>query len=251
MNIKTSNWLFGIMMIMIVIISFLSASCEKDNLKVSAPYAITDIDGNVYHSVIIGNQEWMVENLAVTHLNDGTEIKLLSSDNEWVSSTYPSYCWYDNTVNTDNKHGLLYNFYTVNTGKLAPNGWHIPSDEEWKELEMFIGMSEQDADQRFWRGAGLSVLLASRDWFDLPYGECDQYGFSGLPAGGRNGYSGGFADGAIWWSTTECDIFIDPNEPWLCGAWIREITNNDKEFRIGRNVGIFQTGLSVRCIKNK
>jgi len=237
--------------VFLFIFSLFLFGCEKDN-KLSVSNDITDFDGNIYHSVVIGNQEWMVENLSTTHLNDGTDIKLISSDNEWMYSTYPSYCWPSNTVNTDNKHGLLYNYYAVKTGKLAPKGWHIPSDEEWKELEMYIGMPKQEVDQRFWRGMGMAIYLISLDWPGVPFyhGECDQYGFSALPAGGRNGFSGSFTMGAIWWSSTESELYFDSTDPWLYGSWVREITGDD-EYRIGRSVGVFQTGLSIRCIKNK
>jgi len=238
MNTKTSNWLFGIM---IIGISFLLTSCEKDNLKVEAPSEITDIDGNVYHSVIIGDQEWMVENLKTTRFNDGKIIKLISSNEEWKNETEPSYCWYNNIVDTDGDNGLLYNFYCVSSDKLAPKGWHIPSDEEWKELELFIGIDKQVVDMEGWRANGYSVILSSIYWCGLPYGTCDRYGFSALPSGGRNGYYGDFIYGAYWWTSTQYDTSL---------SWMRAM-NDDGEFRIGRARTIMSTGLSVRCIKNK
>ena len=238
MNIKTSNWLFGIMMIVIIVISFLFTSCEKDSISTSNE--IVDFDGNVYHSVIIGDQEWLVENLMTTHFNNGSDIKLIIDDNEWVSNTMPGYCWRNN-IKTDESSSVIYNFYCVNTGKLAPKGWHIPSDEEWKELEVFIGMSEQDVDQQYWRGTGLSIFLESMKWFGLPYGTGDIYGFSALPSGGRNGYSGRFIDGAYWWTSTPYDDNF---------TWGREI-NSDDEFKICRSKQINQSGFTVRCVRNK
>ncbi len=243
MSVKQSNWLFGIIMVIIIIISFTFASCQKinDNLTISDPNVIMDIDSNIYHSVIIGNQEWMVENLKVTHFNDGTNIKLISSDEEWKNETEPCYCWHNNIVNVDGADGLIYNFYAVQTNKLAPKGWHIPSDDEWKELELFIGIDQQVVDRQGWRANGYSVVLAATGWYQLPYGTCDLYGFSALPSGGRNGYSGGFFDGAYWWTSTQYDD---------SSSWIRGMVNDD-EFRISRITAINPTGLSIRCVKNK
>src|ERR1035441_4507351 len=92
---------------------------------------VTDIDGNVYQTVKIGNQIWTVENLRVTRFNDGTAIPLDTSTATWDSIwnnglTIPAYCYYNNMTNTDSikKWGALYNWYAVNTGKLAPKGWH-------------------------------------------------------------------------------------------------------------------------------
>jgi len=223
---------------LIISLSLFLFSCEKDNPTISNK--IVDFDGNVYHSVIIGNQEWMVENLMTTHFNDGSDIKLITDDNEWKSSTVPSYCWYNNIIKLNTDNSALYNFYCVITGKLAPYGWHIPSDEEWKELELFIGMSEQEVDQEFWRG-NEAMFLISRDWIGLPYGQCNQYGFSALPDGARNGYDAGFPYGAAWWTSTPYDDQF---------AWMREINGND-DFKIARWKGINQCGLTVRCIKNK
>jgi hypothetical protein len=102
---------------------------------------INDIEGNTYHSVEIGNQVWMVENLKTTKYNDGTSIPLVNNGLTWKSLTTPAYCRYNNdAINNKVTYGALYNWYTVNTGKLCPKSWHVPTDSEWKLLEINIMM---------------------------------------------------------------------------------------------------------------
>ncbi len=153
------------------------SGCTKDNLTVDNPTQIMDIDGNIYHSVIIGDQEWLVENLKVTQLNDGTELKYVSSGTDWIVDKSPSYCWYDNIVDLESNNGLLYNFYSVNTGKLAPSGWRVASDDDWKTLELFIGMTEQEVDMKTWRGEGMSTVLKASDKWKVLGGNGDYYVF--------------------------------------------------------------------------
>jgi uncharacterized protein (TIGR02145 family) len=204
---------------------------------------ISDIDGNQYHSIILGTQEWMVENLKVTHFNDGSGIELITSDLEWKTSKNPSYCWYYNIVPEEGDNGALYNFYTVNTGKLCPTGWHVPSDGEWKTFEIFLGMSQSETDMINWRGEGISTLLKAADGWYVLNGIQDRYGYKALPSGNRQGITGGFEDynnGASWWSST---MYDDIN------AWFRGIGKD--ETTIYRGNLIYQNGFSVRCIKDK
>jgi hypothetical protein len=138
-----------------------------------------DIEGNKYQTIKIGNQEWMAENLKVTKYNDGSDIPLVTDGNEWAALATPAYCYYNNTTNTDSikKWGALYNWYTVNTKKLAPIGWHIPTDAEWNILKSYL------------------IAVA------------DVSGFSALLGGYRN-TGGRFlsqSDCGSWWSATEND----------------------------------------------
>ena len=107
---------------------------------VTATPNVVDIDGNVYHTVTIGTQVWMVENLKTTKYNDGTAIPLVTDNTAWGALTTPGYCWYNNDSATyKNTYGALYNWYAVNTGKLAPTGWHVPTDSEWTVLTTYLG----------------------------------------------------------------------------------------------------------------
>jgi uncharacterized protein (TIGR02145 family) len=103
----------------------------------------SDIDGNVYTTVMIGTQEWIIENLRTTKYNDGTPIPLDTFDVTWHDELTPKYCYYNNTTNVDSikKFGALYNFYVVNPEnpkKIAPAGWHVPRDTEWTVLEKYL-----------------------------------------------------------------------------------------------------------------
>ena len=101
----------------------------------TSPPNVTDINGNVYHTVMIGNQVWMVENLKTTKYKDGTAIPNVTDNNAWSALSTPAYCWYNNDAATyKSTYGALYNWYAVNTGKLAPAGWHVATDAEWTKL---------------------------------------------------------------------------------------------------------------------
>ena len=119
----------------LILLCLAFATCKKDK---GMP-TVTDIDGNVYHTVKIGTQTWMVENLKTTHYNDNTPITPITDNTAWKNAIAPGYCWYDNDIANKTPYGALYNWYTVNTGKLAPKGWHIPSTTEWQTLISYLG----------------------------------------------------------------------------------------------------------------
>ncbi|MFC0877849.1 fibrobacter succinogenes major paralogous domain-containing protein [Saccharicrinis sp. FJH2] len=220
--------------LMIILIGFFIVSCEKDNDN----NIVTDPDGNVYKTVTIGAQIWMTENLRTTTYNDGTSIPLVTYANEWSLLSTPAYCWYDNDRSSAaSGYGALYNWYTVETGKLCPSGWHVPSDEEWRVLEDYI--TEQGYD-----GTEGAVLKATSGWKRDENGT-DNYGFSALPAGGRS-YDGGafhpLGYFSFWWSSTEDD-------------------NNANYYRLGydyiynydgmkQESGNKAYGFSVRCLRD-
>jgi uncharacterized protein (TIGR02145 family) len=117
----------------------LTNSCKKDS-KNDTPSIVTDKDGNVYHTITIGTQVWMVENLKTTKYNDGTDIPLVKDSATWANLTTPGYCWlYNDQTTYINTTGALYNWYAVNTGKLAPIGWHVPSDSDFIALTKYLG----------------------------------------------------------------------------------------------------------------
>jgi uncharacterized protein (TIGR02145 family) len=107
--------------------------------QLSFTTAVTDKDGNVYHTVTIGTQTWMVENLKTTKYNDGTAIPFITDNSAWANLTTPGYCWYNNDSTTyKNMYGALYNWYAVSTGNLAPKGWHVATDAEWTTLQNYL-----------------------------------------------------------------------------------------------------------------
>jgi len=101
---------------------------------------VTDIDGNVYRTVQIGNQVWMAENLKTTKYPDGTSISYPGADNTaWQNNTTGAYAWYNNDISWKDSYGALYNWHAVNSDKgLCPPGWHVPSDAEWTQLVDYV-----------------------------------------------------------------------------------------------------------------
>ncbi len=194
----------------------------------------TDNDGNTYAAVQIGDQVWMAENLRTTTYNDGTSIPLVTSNSSWKDRTTPAYCWQGNDQSTAvaNGYGALYSWYTVETEKLCPSGWHVPSDEEWTVLEDYI--TEQGYD-----GKEGTVLKATSGW---KYGKgTDNYGFSALPGSCRYSTGAFYHTGynSYLWSSTE---FNSSN------AYYRYISyNNANMTRSGYNKS---GGYSVRCIRD-
>ncbi len=118
-------------------------SSAKTNLAVSVVDnftngTLTDIDGNTYKTIQIGDQEWMAENLKTVTLNDGTAIENITDQTQWEEIYTPAYCWYDNDLSNKDDLGALYNSYTIETEKLCPAGWHVPVDDEWNDLFKYL-----------------------------------------------------------------------------------------------------------------
>jgi uncharacterized protein (TIGR02145 family) len=106
---------------------------------------VSDVDGNTYQTIQIGTQIWMAENLKTTKYNDETSIPNVTDATEWLNLTTPGYCWYNNDAATyKTPYGAMYNWYAVNTGKLCPAGWHVPSEPEFYVLDDYLG-SEGDS----------------------------------------------------------------------------------------------------------
>ncbi len=122
---------------------------------------VKDIDGNSYKTVKIGEQIWMAENLKVTQYRNGDPIPNLTDENDWENTEQGAYCNYDNNEDNVETYGRLYNWYAVDDKRgLAPNGWHIPTDDEIKELEMYLGLSQSETDNITSRGTNEGSKLA-------------------------------------------------------------------------------------------
>lgn len=199
---------------------------------------VTDIDGNTYKSIIIGNQEWIAENLKVTTYNDGSSIPNVANSSQWNSLYSGAYRYYkDDKTTYASLYGAYYNWYAVNTGKLCPTGWHVPSDSEWMELIDFL--------QTDGHGGNEAVAIKSTTgWLiynGLDGNGTDDYGFNAVGGGSVAG-SGNF-DGekyyAYWWSSTFYDSYT---------AWSTNVTFSTKI--IQRSNLTKQFGYSVRCLKD-
>lgn len=106
--------------------------------SVSKSQTLTDLDGNTYKTVVIGNQEWTVENWQSTKYNDGTPIPIIADNTQWGKDIRGAMCYYDNDVKNKYIYGGLYNYMAVKTGKIAPEGWRVPSNEDWSKLRNYL-----------------------------------------------------------------------------------------------------------------
>lgn len=197
---------------------------------------VTDMDGNVYHTVTIGTQVWMKENLKTTKFNDGTSIPFVTENSSWVSLFTPGYCWYNNEVANKNIYGALYNWHAVNTGKICPKGWHVPTDAEWTTLTTFLG-GEIVA-------GGKLKETGTTHWnpfLDPEPVTTNETGFTALPGGLRltDGKYYNIGDLGFWWSSTDDDTTT---------AWIRAI----RHWLSGtiRSSTAKENGFSVRCLRD-
>lgn len=206
---------------------------------------VYDIDGNEYHTVTIGEQIWMVENLKVTHFRNGDPIPIITSESEWASLVSPACCGYANSDSLVEIYGLLYNWSAVSdTHNLAPQGWHVPTDEEWKQLELFLGMDTVEVDWSGQRGADQGGQLKEtglQHWNDYNMDATNSSRFTALPGGYRFFYGtfNNLGNLGTWWTETESDS---------TKAWSRILSNSYS--------GIFRAdypknyGFSVRCVKD-
>jgi uncharacterized protein (TIGR02145 family) len=206
---------------------------------------VTDIDGNVYRTVKIGGQWWMAENLKVTHYRNGDTIPNVTYVGSWGSVGIGAYCNYDNDENLADTYGRLYNWFAVADGRnIAPTGWHVPSADEWKQMQVFLGISQAGLDTSGWLGTvegGKLKEAGTGHWLSPNTGATDEIGFSALPGGFRdpNGFFNALRANAIFWSSTALDDRL---------AWYLGLTSI--------NSGIFwynhlePFGFSVRCVQD-
>lgn len=255
MKFKANNSLFQILTIGVFLV--FAISCAKNdtdnepspidptnptNGKTTAIFnsnisygTMTDQDGNVYKTITLGSQTWMAENLRTTKYNDSTAIPKVTSNIEWVTLETGAYCNYRNVTNNDTiaTYGRLYNWYAINTGKLAPIGWHVPTDAEWTTLISYLG-GELVAGGKL-REAGTT------HWRSPNVGATNESGFTALPSGMRweNGSCYDIGEFCYWWSANEHDVQ---------NALYRYTHTSHSTFYSG---GHYKTlGLSIRCVKD-
>lgn len=194
---------------------------------------VTDIDGNVYNTIRIGRQTWMIENLKTTRYNDGTEIPMVTGGQNWASLTTPGYCWYENEESFKFSYGALYNGYAASTGKLCPANWHVPDQSELIELTKHLGGANI--------AGGKLKASGTAFWVSPNFGATNEIGFTALP-GGLRYHDGKFHDfgfSGYWWTSSK----HNPGRAFFFYM--------DYEYS---NVFIFNNlkkiGFSVRCIRD-
>jgi uncharacterized protein (TIGR02145 family) len=185
----------------------------------------------------------MAENLKVEHYRDGspiTEIPTTEADSVWAQSLVGSYCSFEDSI-----YGHLYNHFAIeDINQLAPEGWHIPSDAEWKTLEKTIGMQQNQVDALAWRGTNEGEILMNKARVGWPQASIafgsNLYGFSALPGGCRlqNGFTNTEKNTAFFWSTS-----ADGNQ-----AWYRYLDAQKKTIFRQQTYRLY--GMSIRCIKD-
>ncbi len=224
------------------------------NREFWAKWIIKDADGNIYTEVTIGNQTWMVENLRTTKYRDGTDIPLVRDVDEWSNLATPGYCWYGNgggpPYYKTPPYGALYNWYAVNTGNIAPAGWHTPTDAEWATFQDFLIKNNYN-----WDGTTTGNKIAKSLASTIPWNPSsiegtigndlsknNKSGFLAFPGGYRliDGTFSGFSDIGNWWSLTE-------NAEYYASGFILFYDHEDlfHGFRCNK-----KEGFSVRCIRN-
>lgn len=201
-------------------------------------------NGNQALKVVkIGTQVWMVDNLSVGQYKNGDPIPQVQDQDKWNSITYGAWCYINNDPEYGRIYGKLYNWYAVNDPRgLAPEGWHVPTDREWKILEHYLGMSLVDADNTGQRGTDQGGKLKScSGWVDNGNGN-NSSGFKALPGGWRRSSNGSFGPvgGSTYlWSSSEYSS---------SSAWIRSLYYNSA--RISRGSLPKQGGYSIRLVRD-
>lgn len=220
-------------------------SCKKDeaNSDSSSSGTVKDVDGNVYHTVTIGTQVWMVENLKTTKYRNGDPVQNITNDT-WKTLTTGAQCNYNDDAVTGNKYGKLYNWYTVNDSRqLAPVGWHVASGTDWGILYNYLTANLGTS------GSVINALASKTDWSSSVYIIGDDLtknnssGFTALPGGFKrvSGSFGGLSINTGWWAVLEdktvaASVEMGDNDQ---GRDDLEAVESDKKM-----------GLSVRCIKD-
>lgn len=219
-----------------------SGNNSDDTQASLIPDALTDIDGNTYNAVQIGEQVWMAENLKVTKDRDGKGI-LLGREDKIILSTPCRYCLYNDLKNVE-KYGYLYNWEAAL--RVCPKGWHLPTDAEWKQLANFVsGQSQYVSGED---KNNIAKALASKEGWENCDRSCtvgnnlngnNATVFGALPAGFYYGSYLAFGCGAFFWSASETDSD---------DAWYRDFEYDNAV--VDRNYGEKDCGYSVRCAKD-
>jgi uncharacterized protein (TIGR02145 family) len=242
-----------------------NAAANTDDGSCATPWCSNiEFDGYDYEVVQIGNQCWFAENLRTTVYADGSGIPDVpascptnhcsSTDEAWSGLSTGARGDYVNNFHPDAatnvaNYGRLYNWYAVDDARgLCPSGWHVPSDGEWDQLENYVGANGHNFDE------GIALRSTSDLWTDSNLGipGTDDFGFSALPGGQRNQYSGAYSNArwfGYWWTSTNTNTSGGSSSPYNNKAWYRYIGNNLD--------GIYsweddpRKGYSVRCLKDQ
>ncbi len=194
--------------------SVLFVSCKKESKPNSCNIeTVTDIDGNVYEVVSIGNQCWTKQNFKVTRFKNGDPIPFVSGNSNWGNTQQPAYCYYNNDLQNEPKYGKIYNGIAVNDPRgIAPEGWRVPTENDWNELFNFLGG---------YLIAGKAMKVTGDGNFGQINTGTNSSGFSALPGGGRVANTGSFSVGGTWarfWGTNGYSFYITDYQDYAYGG---------------------------------
>jgi uncharacterized protein (TIGR02145 family) len=201
--------------------------------------SVSDIDGNVYKTINIGNQVWMAENLKTTKYNNGAIIPNITDSLIWGNLTSGAFCWFNNSISNKSIYGGLYNYYAVNTGNLCPIGWHVPSDLEWESLISFLGGTSI--------AGGKMKEVGTLNWLAPNVGATNSSGFTGKPDVRRSNlvFSSNYKTSCMWWSST----FVPSNNPNYTTGYTYYLVNSSTS--VSKGFGNMKSdGILVRCVGN-
>lgn len=207
-----------------------AANVYIDNISLYEISAITtDGNGNEYATIEIGNQTWFAENLRTTLYNDDSPIQYIESAEDWANTQVGAYSYFENNSEHAHSYGALYNWYAVQTNALCPEGWRVPTLDDWNILFDFVG-GEEIAGEK---------LKATYMWTNTEYGT-DEFGFSALPTASRNSLGNFTQDGGFggFWTATESTSIGYANHVGMYSDY-------SEVYTIGHVVNY---GLSVRCV---
>jgi uncharacterized protein (TIGR02145 family) len=226
------NILCSFLTVVILFLLIIQSSCKKETIETSIPSdPLSDIDGNIYSTMKIGDQIWMAENLKVIHYRNGEQIANVTDRAIWPTLTTSAYCWYNNDANSYKAdYGALYNWYAAIDGRnIAPTGWHIPSQSEWTTLINYLGGASV--------AGGKLKEVGTSHWTTQNTEATNSSGFTALPGGnGDFGFNWLGTQGA-WWSTIE--QYGDATGQSISNGISITFTSGSKH-----------QGWSVRCIKD-
>lgn len=231
------------------------AVAQIDSITFTAPSPLAgtfqDIDGNIYHTVTIGTQTWMLENLKTTKFRNGESIPNVTDNAAWAGLTSAAWCDYDNNATYGQKYGKIYNWHAVSDNRnIAPAGWHVATVEEWLVLQNYLMKNGFNYDGSTDIDKFSKSLSSKSDWAYSPNAGApgnqlllnNSSGFNGLPAGGRLGSNGNFfglAESTFWWTSTNSSS---------TNAYYQAIFNAYSF--LGDYSDLKTSGRSVRCIKS-
>ena len=200
---------------------------------------MTDQEGNVYKTIVIGTQEWMAENLNTSIYSNGDAIPTNLDNAAWQNTTSGAWAYYNNDSSYACPYGKLYNFYTcVDARQLCPTGWHVPTDAEWTVLTNYLDGESVAGGKMKTTG---TIEAATGLWHSPNIVATNSSGFSGAPGGGRY-YLGAYSDFGnygFWWSSS-----VEA----ASSVWYRGLSSS-----IGvaaSYTGNMQVGFSVRCLRD-